>query len=159
MQAIKKYWIGVSLAFVVCMFTKPILCFLLLGGFAVFVGVMGIKTAKSIKKNGVNGTGIIVDLEYDSNGYATPVIEFTSTTGAVYRIKPYVYSSNSFNLQYGENSMNKLVAILYYADDPNKMILKETSGVTQFSLTVIILVWSVFVLFSIASLLGFIDMG
>ncbi len=159
MQSIAKYWIVIILAFVVCIFTQPALCFLLLGGLAIFVGVTAIKTSRNIEKDGIDGTGTIVDLEYDSDGYVTPVVEFTSTSGAVYRIKPYVYSSTSFDKLSSDDSINKRVSILYNADDPHKMILKDASGFPRFLFKVIIFVGLLFVLFSIGSLLGFINWG
>ncbi|KAF2516458.1 hypothetical protein [Flavobacterium foetidum] len=69
----KKYGIIIVVIFVVCMIFKPVLCFLILGIFALAYATFYIVFLYKINKNGIETTGTIVSYEADSEGYKSPV--------------------------------------------------------------------------------------
>ena len=77
MELIKKFWIAIVVTFVICMFIKPALCFLILATLISYSGFASVVFLKKITKTGIDWTGNIIEYQSDSDGHKTPLIEFT----------------------------------------------------------------------------------
>lgn len=129
MELIKKYWIVVFVTFVICMFVKPALCFLILGGIISYTGFATVSFLKKIERSGIDWTGNIVEYESDSDGLITPLIEFTTMTGEFVKEKPFIYASIDLSKARTYNKfIDQPVLILYDPDEPKKFVLKNEEG-------------------------------
>ena len=126
MDFIKKYGIWIVIVFVLCIFIKPALCFLILGTLVSYMGFATIIFLKKIAKKGIDWTGKIIEYQSDSDGYKTPVIEFTTMTGDTIRREPFVYASTDLSkFRTYDKFIDQSVPIMYDPDDPNKFVLKS----------------------------------
>lgn len=143
--------------FLIFMFVKPALCFLLLGTFFSYFGFEAIRFLKTIPKKGIEWTGNIVEFQSDSDGHKTPLIEFTTMSGDLVREPPFVYASSELSkIRTYDNLINQSVPILYDPDDPKKFVLKTEAGFSYFVFTFFLLAGLFFIGLSISSLLGYI---
>ena len=160
MNFIKKYWIVIVGIFGLSVFIKPALCFLILGLLLSYLGFEAIKFLKSITKKGIDCIGNIIEYQSDSDGHKTPLIEFTTMTGDLIREKPHIYASTDLSkIRSYKNLINQSVPILYDPDDPKKFILTAEKEFNYFSLVLLFIVSSVFIIVSISSLLGYIKLS
>jgi len=160
MNFIKKYWIAIVVTFGICMFIKPALCFLILGTLVSYVAFEALKFLSTIKKRGVEWTGNIIEYQSDSDGYKSPLIEFTTITGDVIREKPYVYASTDLSkIRTYNNSINQSVPILYDPDNPRKFVLKNEEGFNYIVFVIFIVAGLFFIGLSISWLSGYTKMG
>ena len=160
MDLVKKYRIPILVTFGVCMFVKPVLCFLILGILVSYLGFASVMFLKKITETGIEWTGKIIEYQSDSKGHKTPLIEFTTMTGDIIKEKPFIYASTDLSkIRTYSNFIDQSVPILYDPDDPKKFVLKNESGFNYVVLTIFILVGLFFVGLSISYLLGYIKMG
>lgn len=142
--------------FVICMFFKPVLCFLLLGIACTYYSIHTLLVLNKLNKNKIECFGKIVSYESDSEGFKTPLIEFETSDGKTFRGKPFIHSSSDLDKfkTYKEN-INKNIKIQYNFKEPENFIIKDQSnGCTVILVTVIGLV---FLAISIGNLLGYND--
>ncbi len=157
MDLIKKYWVAVVVAFWVCIFTKPILCFLILGTLLAYSGFAAVIFLKKISKTGIDSTGNITEYQTERNRYKTPIIEFTTMTGDVIKEKPVVYAPTDISkIRTYSNSVGQTVSVLYDPNDPKKFVLKNEE---RFNYIVSIFFILAGLLFAGLSILGVIKMG
>ena len=160
MNFIKKYAVLIVIAFVICIFIKPALCFLILGSLVSCVGFATIIFLQKIKKRGTHWTGKIVEYQSDSDGYKIPLIEFTTITGEVVRAKPFVYASTDLSkFRTYSKFVDQTVPIVYDPDNPQRFVLKNEEGFNYFIFILLILAGLFFVGLSIAWLVGYINMS
>src|SRR5689334_4688485 len=118
MENIKKYWIAIIVTFGLCMFIKPALCFLILGAIAAYAGFLAVILLNRISKSGIECTANIIEYQPDSDGYKTPLLEFTTMNGEIIRDNPYIHTSTDLSkVRSYRNSINKSVQILYDPED------------------------------------------
>ena len=160
MKCIKKYWIVFIIVFALLMLIKSILCMLMLGLMAIFIGIETVFFLKKIQTNGIECAGKIVGFETDSDGDRTPLVEFTTIKGESIKEKPSVYSSINVIEVFTLNKMiNKTVSVLYDPDDPKRFVFAKENGGNSFSIFIVILIGLTFVVLSICNLLGYIKFG
>ena len=160
MNFIKKYSIIIVIIFGLSMFIKPALCFLILGSLVSYVGFEAIGFLRKIAKKGIDWTGNIIEYQSDSDGYKTPLIEFTTMAGDLVREKPFVYGSTDLSkLKTYKNSINQSVPILYDPDNPKRFVLTKDREFNYVIFFIFILGGLFFVGLSISSFLGYIKMG
>ena len=150
----KEYAITIFILFVFFMFYKPVICFLILGSLATFIGIQSWVFIVDIKKNGIESIGKILFYESDEDGYKTPRIEFKTKNGNHIKKKPYYYASTDLSeFRTYKNKINDSVSILYDKKNPEKFVLGNERNFNYFSLILIILVGIVFLTVGILSLL------
>jgi len=159
MEIVKKYWIVIIVTFGLCIFIKPALCPLILGTLLSYLGLCSVVFLKNISKRGIDWTGNIIEYESDSEGYKTPVIEFTTLKGETVKKKPTIYATTDLSkIRTYKDLINHSVPILYDPDDPQKFILKNEGGFNYFISVIFILGGLFFVGLSICWLSGYIKM-
>lgn len=160
MHFIEKYWKIIIVVFVLSMIIKPAICFLILGTLLTYIGFVAISFLKNIARNGIVCTGQIIEYQKDSDGYKTPVIEFTTQNGELIREKPHVYASTDLSkIRTYNNSINQPVPILYDPDDPCKFVITTERQFNHAVFIIIILAGLFFTGLSFAALFGYINMG
>jgi hypothetical protein len=159
MDLIKKYWIAIVVAFGLCMFIKPALCFLILGTLISYIGFAAVIFLKKIARTGVDWTGNIIEYQSGSDGHKTPLIEFTTMSGDIIREKPFVYTSTDLSkIRTYSKFIDQSVPILYDPADPKKFVLKNEEGFNYVVFIVFILAGLFFVGLIIGWVLGYIKM-
>lgn len=157
MDFIKKYGAVFFILFVIAMFTKPLLCFIILGGLFFCIGLFADKLSQTLKKDGLTSTGIIVRYETDGDEINTPVVEFKTISGEVIRSKPYLYASTDLSkLKSYSDKIDQEVEVLYLPGDPEKFVLAGEQSFNGVIFTIFLLIGAVFILIGAAGLLGFI---
>ena len=160
MNFIKKYWIVIAIVFVLSMFIKPALCFLILGSIISYIGIEAILFLRAIRKRGVACTGNIIEYQSDNDGHKTPLVEFTTMTGESIKAQPYVYASTDLSkIRIYKNMINQTVPILYDPGSPKKFVLAGEREFSYVIFFILILAGLVFVGLSISSILGYIKLG
>ena len=161
MSHIKKiYWIPFFIAFGISMFVKPAFCFLLIGSAAFCIGIYAVIFLKRIQEKGIACTGKILSYETGSEGYKTPVVEFTPLGGAPITGTPFVYASTDLSkIRSYKKQIDQEVLISYDPDDPKKFILSQEKGFNYFFLVIVILFGSIFIVVGLCSLLGYIKLA
>jgi hypothetical protein len=160
MNLIKKYWIFFVLIFVAAMFTKPELCFLIMGSLVAYIGFEAIVTLRRITKKGVECSGIIIEYEANRKGYKVPLIEFKTLSGELIREKPYVYSSTDLSkVRTYKNLINQPVLIVYDPDNPKKFVLTSDRRFNYIIFFSFFFGGLVFVILSIVALLGYLKLS
>ncbi|MFB9079629.1 DUF3592 domain-containing protein [Flavobacterium procerum] len=150
----KKYWIILIVTFIFCMFFKPVLCFLILGTFALGYACYSLVFLNKINKNGIEIDGRILSYESDSEGYKTPVIEFQIAAGIIITGKPFLHTSTDLDkFRTYSGNINKTIKIIYSPDNPQRFILKNSFN--GFGMVLFIIVGLVFLGISIGNLLGY----
>jgi hypothetical protein len=157
MELIKKYWIIIFGTFVICMFIKPDLCFLILGTIFSYWGFASVIFLNKISKFGIEWTGNIIEFQSDSDGHKTPLIEYKTIEGEIIREKPFIYASTDLSkIRTYNNEINQSVPILYDQNEPKKFVLKEEESFNYMVFIIFILIGLIFVGISISSLFGYI---
>jgi len=150
----KEYAIPIFILFVFFMFYKPVICFLILGSLATFIGIQSWIFIVDIQKNGIESIGKILFYESDEDGYKTPTIEFKTKNGNQIKKKPYYYASTDLSkFRTYKNKKNESVSVLYDKNNPEKFVVGNERSFNYFSLILIILVGIVFLTVGILSLL------
>ena len=150
----KEYAIPIFILFVFFMFYKPVICFLILGSLATFIGIQSWIFIVDIQKNGIESIGKILFYESDEDGYKTPTIEFKTKNGNQIKKKPYYYASTDLSkFRTYKNKINESVSVLYDKNNPEKFVVGNERSFNYFSLILIILVGIVFLTVGILSLL------
>ncbi|PWB22165.1 hypothetical protein DCO46_17885 [Flavobacterium sp. HTF] len=156
MDFIKKISIPYFVLFVFFMFYKPVICFLMLGIFALVFAVYSILFLNIIRKNGIETTGKIVSYDSDGEGYKTPVIEFQIGEEETITAKPFLHTSSDLDkFRSYQGNIYKPVKIIYNSESPEKFILKDNSH--GCGLIIIIMAGLVFAGIAIGNLLGYND--
>lgn len=160
MNLIKKYWMIFVLAFVVAMFTKPELCFLIIGLLVSYIGFEAIITLKVITQKGVECSGIIIQYQANRNGYKIPLIEFKTTSGELIREKPYIYSSTGLSkVRSYKKLINQPVLIVYDPENPKKFVLTIDRQFNYMVFSCFLFGGLVFVILSITILFGYLKLS
>lgn len=147
------------LVFGLCMFIKPALCFLILGIFFSYMGFAAVIFLNKIKKTGIDCSGTIIEYQSDSNGYKTPIIQFTTITGVSVEEKPFVYASTDLSrIRTYSNSISQSIPILYDPTNPKKFVIKNEEDFNYFAFILFILIGLFFVGLSFSWLFGYIKM-
>jgi hypothetical protein len=157
MKYIEKYWIAIVIVFLLFMFIKPVVCFLMLGSLIFYIGIKSILFLKRIQEKGITCTGKILSFQADRKGYKTPVVEFTPVEGGSIAEKPFIYASTDLNkIRSYKKMIDKEVLILYDPGDPKKFILADEKHFNYFVFVLLILAGLAFITLSICSLSGYI---
>ncbi len=160
MEKLKKYLIFILVLFVFFMFYDPIICFIILGVFFSAIGIYFLFFLKRIKERGIKSRGKILFFESDSEGYKTPIIEYTTNRGKVIKEKPFYYTSSDLSIiRSYRNKINEPISISYDPMEPKKFILNKENNTNFFSLLLFTLIGLIFVLISILNILGIININ
>jgi len=160
MNFIKKSWIVIIIVFALSIFIEPALCMLILGSLAFYIGIETVLFLRKIQKKGIECTGKIIEYQPDDEGYKTPVVEFSPLSGGHIKEKPSFYASSDLSkIRSYKNMIDQTVSVLYDPDDPKKFILTAEKEFNYFSLVLLFIVSSVFIIVSISSLLGYIKLS
>ncbi|WP_369012680.1 DUF3592 domain-containing protein [Flavobacterium anhuiense] len=136
------------------MFYEIFYLLLLLGVLCLLISILALIFLNDIDKTGIEIFGRIVAYDSDEEGYKTPVIEFQSSDGKLYRGTPLIHASSDIDKfrSYQEN-INKKIKILYSADCPENFIIKGKTY--TFFLNLLAIVGLTLIICSIAKLLGY----
>jgi len=142
------------------MFIKPAFCFFILGTLLFYVGITAVLFLKKIQSSGIECTGRILSFQSDSEGYKTPIVEFTPIGGGLITERPFVYASSDLSkIRSYKKMVDKQVSILYDPDDPKKFIVADERGFNYFAFVFCILVGLGGIIVSICSFIGYIKIG
>ena len=154
----RKYGIPLFIGFVFFMYYKPIVCFIILGSIIFICSFSYWRFLLYINKNGIHSVGKIVFYESDSDGYKTPMVEFTSQNGMQVREKPYFYASTDLSkIRTYKKDIDKPIDILYDPKSPEKFVLGKERNFNSFGLIFMALVGLIFFTVGICSIMGIID--
>ncbi len=135
----KSWWTPLFIVFVVCMFLKPALCFVLMGLIFILMSIVAIRFLLRMKHVGIDAMGSIVTYSPENN-INTPMIEFKTISGQIIREKPFVYTASSLMLSRlkGNNSMDE-VRVVYDPDKPEMFVISadRTFNYTTFIVFII----------------------
>ena len=153
----KKYGSIIVVLFITFMIFKPVMCFLLLGGLALYYGIHYLEFLHDITKNGIESLGTVLSYESDE-GYKTPIIEFKTLDEELITGKPYYYASTDadFFRSY-KNDINKSIRVLYVSKSPEKFVIKTKKSFNYGSLVFTMIVGLIFTLIATSQLLGYIN--
>ncbi|MBB4803059.1 hypothetical protein HNP37_003134 [Flavobacterium nitrogenifigens] len=142
--------------FVICMFFKPVLCFLFLGIVCLYYSIHILLTLNKLNKNKIESFGKIVSYETDSEGFKIPIIEFETSDRKTYKGKPFIHASSDLDRfrTYAEN-INKNIKIQYNFKEPENFIIKDNSN--GCSVILVTIVGLILLGISIGNLLGYND--
>jgi|GEM_PF-846897 len=158
MKLVQKYGVIILVAFVLSMFFKPVVCFIILGFLACYIGITEILFLNAIRKKGVECTGRILSYQAGTEGYKTPIIEFKTLHDEVISEKPSLYASSGLSkIRSYKKMINKEVAVLYDPENPKKFILVDEIDFSYFALIFCTLIGLVFLIVSVGSILGYIE--
>ncbi len=133
---------------------------LILGAIFFCMGTQSIFFLKKIKKKGVSCTGKIISYESDSEGYKTPIVEFTPFEGTLIAEKPIIYGSTDLSkIRSYKKMIETEVSILYDPDDPKKFILTNENGFNYFMVILFGLLGLGFIVLSLFVFSGYIKLS
>jgi hypothetical protein len=160
MKYLDKYWNYYIVTFVIFMFVKPALSFLILGLLIFLKSIDYFIFLKNIKKNGIYTEGKIISYEADSDGHKQPYIEYKTKKGEVFKEKPFYYASTDLSIFKTYNDkINQIILIIYDKNIPNRIIMESETNFNNFSLIFMFLIGFLFCLISVLSLLGYIEIN
>jgi hypothetical protein len=154
----EKYWIPIIVLCIVLFFIKPVLCFLSAGILGFCYVAFSSLHFKKIQNKGIECTGKIVSYQVTSSGYKTPVIEFNTLDGQTVIATPYVYMSAKVTaIRFHDKIIDNEVLVAYDPNNPKKFILKNATASNYLAIILGSLICLAFIMLSICSLLGYID--
>ena len=160
MKLIEKHSIFILIAFVICMFLKPILCFLILGSAVLYLGFEELKFLKKIDKIGIRTTGKILKYTRGDRGVQTPTILFTTIDGKIIEKEPSSYSATDFNqFRSFSNFIDKQINVKYNPKNPEEFLIDDEKTFNTFSIYFMIFGGSIFSLVAILNILGLISIN
>jgi hypothetical protein len=160
MENIKNYWIYIMIAFGICMFVKPVLCFLIGGALVFYFGISALLFLEKLRKHGIECTGRISSIQHNRSGSKEPVVEFTATGGELVAKTPYLSASTDLaQFRTYKSLIGTEVPILYDPGKPERFVVKEDRPFTYFALLFAALIGLAFIAFATASLLGYIKIN
>lgn len=155
----KKYGLAVLLVFALSLFIKPAISLILAGGLVLYLGIASIIFLQYITREGIESTGIILEYKSDSDGYKTPIIEFTTWSGELISAKPYIYASTDLSkIRTYKNLLNQSITVLYDAKDPKKFVVASEEGFNYLLFAALIIAGLIFIAVGICVLLGYINL-
>jgi hypothetical protein len=159
MNFIKRYSIIIIILFVFFMFFKPIVCGFIVGILIFHYGIDSFLFLNYITKSGIESIGKIQSYESDDEGYKTPIIEFKTLEKQLITAKPYYYASSDLSkFRTYKSNIDKNIAVLYSAENPEKFVIKTEKEFNYGTLVFAMVVGFLFIVIAIANLLGFINM-
>ena len=160
MKLIEKYSIYILIAFVICMFLKPIFCFLILGSLVLYSGFEELKFLKKIDELGIRTNGKILKYTRGSGSYQTPTIVFTTIDGKIIEKEPSSYSATDINkFRSFSNFIGKSINVKYNPKNPEEFLIDDERTFNTFSIYFMIFVGSVFSLVAILNIFGLISIN
>ena len=161
MKFIKKHWILIStlLLFIVCgVLRKPEYWFLFIGILVLHKTFQTIYLLRKIGRNRIRCLGKITSYEIDNEGLKRPVVEYAPNNSQIIRVKPFYYSATDLTLfrSYSKN-MQTEVSILYDPKDFNKIIIEKEKTFNVLTLSLFIIVSTLFIILGMCGLFGIIE--
>ena len=160
MKYLDKYWNYYVGIFVIFMFVKPALSFLLLGLMIFLKSLDYFIFLKNIKKNGAYTEGKIISYKADNDGHKQPYIQYKTKEGESFVEKPFYYASTDLSIFKTYNDkIDQKTAIIYDKNIPKRIAIESEANFNNFSLIFMFLIGILFFLISVLSLLGYIEMN
>ena len=160
MKTIEKYWIAIVIIFVICMFTKPILCFIILGPIMFFIAFDYLRVLTILKKNGIKTTGKILKYVRGNKCYQTPIINFIIENGKIIESEPYFYSATDINkFRTFKNYIEKPIEIKYNPEMPEEFLIEDQKVFNEIMVYLIMLISSIFFIVGIFDIIGIISVN
>ncbi len=155
MKQLEKYWKYIIATFVICMFLKPILCFLILGSLLIYSGFEELKFLKKIDEIGIRTIGKILKYTRGYRGYQTPTIVFTTIDGKRIEKEPSKYSATDINkLRSFSNFIDKPINVKYNPKNPEEFLIDDEKTFNTFTIYFMIFIGSVFSLVAVIDISG-----
>lgn len=159
-EQLKKYAVLTWLLFIIAMFTKPALCFVMIGFIFVLMGVMAIRFLNKIAKVGIHAVGKTLGYESDREGHKTPFIAFTTEKGEYIQAKPFVHASTDASIfRSYKSTIDQPIEIIYDPNSPEKFVLANDDGFNYGVFLIFVIIGLLGVGFGIGSLFGLTNMG
>ncbi len=160
MKILEKYWIFIVVIFVICMFAKPLLCFIILGIITFFLGIDYYRVFRIIKNYGIQVTGRIIKYERGQKGYQTPIINFSTTNGTTVETEPYFYVSSDINkCRTFKNYIGKSIEINYNPKNPEEFLIANQKVINIVGIFFLIISGIIFTMIGIFGIFGIINMS
>lgn len=160
MKYLDKYWNYYIGIFVIFMFVKPALSFLILGLLIFLKSIDYYIFFKNIKKNGIYTEGKVISYKADSDGHKQPYIEYKTKEGEVFNEKPFYYASTDLCiLKTYKDKIDQIIPIIYDKNIPNRITIESEANFNQFSLIFMFLIGFLFCFVSVLSMLGYIKIN
>ena len=160
MKLLEKYWKYIIATFVICMFLKPILCFLILGSLLLYSGFEELKFLKKIEEIGIRTTGKILKYTRGYRGVQTPTILFTTINGKIIEKEPSSYSATDINqFRSFSNFIDKQINVKYNPKNPEEFLIDDEKTFNTFSIYFMMFGGSIFSLVAILNILGLISIN
>lgn len=159
MKFIERYWIVLVIAFLFLFFVNKALGILILGSVASYFSIVTIKKQRELSRTGLTVVGKIKSYTVDSDGYSTPIIQFTTLDGSVISKEPYAYVSTDVDrFQSYKSSIDTNVVVLYDPANPEDFVIANEKPWNDFVFFLLGVVGVVLVVVSMAAFSGYIKL-
>ena len=160
MKKLEKYWNYIVIVFIIFMFLKPIICFLILGSIILYVCLDYLRVYKVLNRHGISKTGIIIKYTRGWKGYQTPTINFSITSGEIIEEEPYFYSSSDVNkFRTFKNYIEKPVEIKYNPENPKEFLISAQANSNIIGIYIFVFVALFFTIAGILDICGIININ
>lgn len=158
MKTLEKYWNYIVLVFVIFMFIKPIICFVILGPIISFACIDYLRVIKILKRIGIQKTGKIIKYTRGWKGYQTPTINFSTTNGEIIEAEPYFYASSDINkIRTFKNYIDKPVEIKYNPENPQEFLIATQNLINIIGIWLFLSAGLFFTIVGVLDILGIIS--
>jgi hypothetical protein len=157
---LEKYWYYIVGLFAICMFTKPVFCFIILGSIFFYSGLDYYRVFRIIKNYGIRTTGKILKYTRGQKGYQTPTINFSTRNGKTIETEPYFYVSSDINkFRTFKNYIEMPIEINYNPKNPEEFLLENQKIINIIGIFVLIFIGAFFTTIGILDVFGIIDIN
>ena len=157
-KLLDKFGIPIIVLFVFFMFYKPEVCPLIIGALLIYVAVYYWHYLKMITNEGARAIGIILEYQRDNYGYKVPVIEFTAADEQKINGKPFYYTATDLaKFRSYKKYVNTEVIINYLPNKPHIFVIAKERYYNYLSLSLMLLIGSIFLTVGIAAVAGYIE--
>jgi len=160
MKNLEKYGYFIFAVFVIFMFVKPAICFLILGFYMLYLGSEYKVIIDEIEQNGITTEGKIIKYSRDDEGYQIPIINFSTKKGEFIEKEPHYYFVTDFNkFKSFKNSIGESTIIKYNAKKPEQFVIDGKYSLHRTTIIIMILVSLILITIGTLSIFGIIKMN
>lgn len=160
MEIINRYWTLIIIVFVISMFIKFELCFIILGSLVMFLCIHYYLAIKTINKSGIETKALILNYTRDHDGYKTPTLKFKTLDGTEIKKEPYYYASTDLSkFRSYSDKINETVSVKYDLNNPEKFIICDEKNFNWGTIVFAMIVGLIFLCVAFASILGYIKLS
>lgn len=157
MKNLERYGYLIFAVFVIFMFVKPVVCFLILGFYILYLVSEYKTTIDEIEQNGITAEGKIIKYSRDDEGYQIPIINFSTNKGETIEKEPHYYFVTDFQVfKSFKNSIGKTTFVKYNSKNPEQYVIEGKYSLHRTTIIIMILISLFLITFGTLSTFGLI---